>query len=91
MTWQLNNNIIKDSMFLSFNVLSMKHPDPCGTVVKNLFVNAGDSRDSGSNPGLGRSTTEENGNPLQYYCLENSMDREPGGLQCMGSQRVGHN
>ena len=33
---------------------------------------------------------EENGNPLQYYGLENSMDRGPGKLQSMGSQRVGH-
>ena len=42
-------------------------------------------------PGLGRSPGEENGSPLQYSCLENSMDRGPGGLQSMGSQRVGHN
>ena len=33
---------------------------------------------------------EGNGNPLQYSCLENSMDGEPGGLQSMGSQRVRH-
>ena len=33
---------------------------------------------------------EGNGNPLQYSCLENFMDKEPGGLQPMGSQRVGH-
>ena len=31
-----------------------------------------------------------NGNPVQYSCLENSMDGEPGGLQSMGSQRVRH-
>ena len=31
-----------------------------------------------------------NGIPLQYSCLENSMDKEPGGLQSMGFQRVGH-
>ena len=34
---------------------------------------------------------EGNSYPLQYSCLENSMDREPGRLQSMGSQRVGHN
>ena len=35
---------------------------------------------------------EGNGNPLQYSCLENSVDREqPGGLPSMGSHRVGHN
>ena len=38
-----------------------------------------------------RSPGEGNGNPLQYPSLENSMDKEPGGLQSMGSQRVGHN
>ena len=42
-------------------------------------------RDSGSIPGSGRSSEEKNGNPLQYSCLENSM--EPGGLQSMGSQK----
>ena len=45
-------------------------------VVKNLPANAGDIRDSGSIPGLGRSPGEGNGNPLQYFCLENPMDRE---------------
>ena len=38
-------------------------------------VNAGDTRDMGSVPGLGRSPGVGNGNPLQYSCLENSMDR----------------
>ena len=44
-------------------------------VVKNLPANAGDIRDSGLIPGLGRSPVEGNGNPLQYSCLENPMDR----------------
>ena len=44
-------------------------------VVKNLPANAGDIRDTGSIPGSGRSTTVENGNPLQYSCLENPKDR----------------
>ena len=43
-----------------------------------------------SDSGLGRSCAEENGNPLQYSCLENSMNKEAGRLQSMGSQRVGH-
>ena len=42
-------------------------------VVKNLPANAGDKRDGGSIPGLGRSPGEGNGNPLQYSCLENPM------------------
>ena len=45
-------------------------------VVKNPPANAGDLRDSDSIPGLGRSPGEEHDNPLQYSCLENSMDRE---------------
>ena len=44
-------------------------------MVKNQLVNAGGIRDVGSIPGLGRSPKEGNGNPLQYSCLENSMDR----------------
>ena len=44
-------------------------------VVKNPPVNAGDIRDAGSLPGLGSSPGEGNGNPLQYSCLENPMDR----------------
>ena len=52
-----------------------------GSVVKNPSTYAGDM---GSVPGLGRSPGEGNGNPLQYSCLENSMDRS------MGLQRVGH-
>ena len=45
---------------------------PGGAVVKNLPANAGDSRDMGSVPGLGRSPGEGNSNSLQYFCLENS-------------------
>ena len=45
---------------------------PCGSVVKNLPANAGDL---GLIPGPGRSSGEGNGNPLQYSCLRNHMDR----------------
>jgi len=44
-------------------------------VVKNLTVNAGDIRDTGSVPGLGRFPGGGHTNPLQYSCLENPMDR----------------
>ena len=44
-------------------------------MVKNPPANAGDARDAGSIPGLGRSLGEGNGNPLQNSFLENSMDR----------------
>ena len=44
-------------------------------VVKNLPANAGDVRDTGPTPGLGRSPGGGHGNPLQYSCLEDLMDR----------------
>ena len=43
--------------------------------VKNLPVCAGDAGDTGSISGLGRSPGGGNGNPLQYSCLENSVDK----------------
>ena len=61
---------------------------PTGSDGKASAYNVGDP---GSIPGLGRSPGEGNGNPLQYFCLENPKDR--GGacrLQSTGSQRVGH-
>ena len=61
---------------------------PGGSDGKESTCNAGDP---GLIPGLGRSPGEGNGNPLQYSCLENPMEEEPGGLQSMGSQRIGHN
>jgi len=45
-------------------------------VVKNPPANAGDLREVGLIPELGRCPGEGNGNPLQYSCLENPMDRE---------------
>ena len=60
---------------------------PGGSEVKASDCNEGDL---GSIPGLGRSPGEGNGNPLQYSYLENPMAEEPGGLQSLGSQRVGH-
>ena len=60
---------------------------PGGSDGKETACNAGDA---GSVSGLRRSPGEENGNPLQYPCLENSMDREAWGLLSTGLQRVGH-
>ena len=48
---------------------------PGSSAVKNPPANAGDTGDTGSIPGSGRSPGEGHGNPLQYSCLENSMDR----------------
>ena len=44
-------------------------------VVENPPANAGDIRDAGLIPGSGRSPGRGHGNPLQYSCLENPMDR----------------
>ena len=43
--------------------------------VKKMLANAGNERDVGLTPGSGRSPGVGNGNPLQYSCLKNSMDR----------------
>ena len=48
---------------------------PGGRVIKNPPVNAGDIRDAGSSPGSERSLGGSHGNPLQYFCLENPLDR----------------
>ena len=60
---------------------------PGGSDGKETAWKAGDL---GSIPGLGRSPGGGHGNPLQYSCLENPMDKEPGRLQYMGWKRVGH-
>ena len=49
------------------------------------------ARDPGSVPGSGRSAVEGNGYPLQYSCLKTPWAEQPGGLQSMEWQRVGHN
>ena len=53
----------------------MHRASPVALVVKNLPANAGNIRDAGSIPGSVRSPGGENGNSLQYSCLENPVDR----------------
>ena len=64
-------------------------------LVKSPTANARDIRDAGSTPGLGRFPRGGHGNPLQYSCLENPMERgawwAPKRLCSRGSQRVRHN
>ena len=61
-------------MFLKYWILL--HLDfPGGSAVKNLPASVGDTGDTGSIPGLGRFPGGGNGNPIQYSCLENPMDR----------------
>ena len=57
-------------------------------VVKDPPANAGDMTDTSSIPGSGRSPGRGHGNPLQYFCLENSMDRRAWWSTVPGSQRV---
>ena len=69
-------NISKNTVFHLFNII----PHSLGLlrwalVVKNPPNNAGDIRDLGSIPGLGRSPRGVHGNPLHYSCLENFTDR----------------
>ena len=85
-------------------------PQTAGLLAAEVFPGGSNSKEfayktggPGSILGLGKSPGERNGNPLQYSCLENTMDRKAwwatallqsswiGGLQSMGSQRVGHN
>ena len=74
-------------MSLKLNIRHDRSYDfPGGSDSKESACDAGDLS---SIPGLGRSSGEGNGNPLQYSCLENSTE-EPGRLKSMGSQRVGH-
>ena len=58
--------------------VSRIHKEPLGTYIQVVLMspaNAGDIRDVGSIPGLGRSPGGEHGNPLQYPHLENPMER----------------
>ena len=67
----------------AFGFKQLFSPFPGGSVVKNPAGNAGDV---GSIP-ASKISGEENGNPLQYSCLENPWIEEPGGLQSMGLQK----
>ena len=71
----------------SFIITTYAAAFPGGSVVKNLPTNAGDM---GLNPGLGRSPRGENGNPLQYSCLGNPVDRGAWQAYSPCGHRVGH-
>ena len=57
------------------DVVHISRSSQVALVVQNLPASAGDISDIGSIPGSGRSLGGRHGNPLEYSCLENSMDR----------------
>ena len=59
-------------------------------LVKNPPASAEDIRDVGSVPGSGRFPEEGHGNPLQYSCVENSLDRGAWWATVHGAARIGH-
>ena len=69
----------------SLAFVSIQLAFPGGSDGEESACSAGDPA---SIRGSGRSPAEGNSYPLQYSCPENSMDKEPGGLQSLGSQRV---
>ena len=74
--WYNLFSISVSSTFICLNLVIIYRTDfPGGTVVKNPPANAGDARNVGLIPGLGRFPGGGNGNSFQYSCLENSMDR----------------
>ena len=75
-----------NDLILIHHLLMLKN-FPGGSDGKASVYHAGDL---GSSRGLGRSPGGGNGNPLQYFAWKIPWTEEPGGLQSMGSQRVGH-
>ena len=71
----------------NLNALGRQHCFPHSSVGKESVCNAGDP---GLTPGSGRSPEEGNGNPLQYSCLENPIDRGAWQAVVHGVARVGH-
>ena len=90
MTWVLSQ--LLESTLFSITTFTQGPPFPFLSTAglpwwlsgKESTCNAEDEVDMGFDPWVG------NGNPLQYSCLENPMDREPGGLQYIELQRVRH-
>ena len=71
--WEEGSHVVRQTRYFFDTSLWVERQDfPGGSDSKASAYNAGDP---GSIPGLGRSPGEGNGNPLQYYCLENPMDR----------------
>ena len=89
----LNNNGVSNSqtIFLVLTLETYGHTLTFLSVWLKWLINCltiKKKKDAGLIPGLRRSAGGGHGNPLQCSCLENPMNRDPGGLQSMGSQRV---
>ena len=78
-------HLFNNQTFSHFYVAS-----PMVQQVKNLSANARDTGDMGLIPGLGRSPGGGNGNPLQYFCLGNPMERGAWRARVHEVARVGH-
>ena len=87
-SWNRKNTISPSLWFFDFVLFFFQLH--YGSVIKNLPANARDAGDSGSIPGLGKSPGGGNGNPLQYSCLGNPMDRGAWGATVHGVIRVRH-
>ena len=77
MVWKVGRGIDNKSarmLTINRNVMAI-WASQVALVVKNPPANAGDAKDTGLIPGSGRSFGGGYGNPLQYSCLENPMDR----------------
>ena len=87
---QLSRNYGRSSIVLGLGLIAapLLIQLPGGSMVKKPPANAGEMD---SIRGLGRSPGEGNGNPLQYSCLENPMDRGAWQATVYGVARVGHN
>ena len=86
--WATIHGVAKSQTRLSdftFTFNAMPYTSLVAQMIKNPPANA---EDLGSVPGLGRSPGEGNGNPLQYSCLENSMDCSPPGSPIGGLPSV---
>ena len=83
-------SLAEASLVDSLSLMDLLWGFPSGSVVKNPPANAGDIRDVGSTPRLGRSPGDGNGYPLQYSCLENPMDRGAQWATVHGVARVRH-
>ena len=84
---------VSDILFLDLRIIitvcsDLNQSSQVVLVVKNLPDNAGNQRDPGSIPGLGRFPGEGNGYPLKYSCLENPMDRGLAGDSPWGHEEL---